>query len=82
MPARFSVHLTFIDATTPIVCVEKNVMKLRTTVSFISLFPNVSTLPSNNKLSSISKMTKLWLVNIRGLEVSAEKYFINSANVK
>jgi hypothetical protein len=76
MLARFSVHLTLIDATTPIVCEENNVMLLRITLSFIFLFPNVSTLPSNNKLSSTSKMTKLWVFNIRGLEVSAEKYFI------
>jgi hypothetical protein len=82
MPAKFSVHLTLNDATTPIVCDEKNVMKLRITVSFVFLFPNVSALPSNNKLSSTSKMKKLWLLNIRGLGVSAEKYFINSANVE
>jgi hypothetical protein len=82
MPAKFSVHLTLIDTTTPIVCEEKNEMKHRITVSLISLFPKVSTVPSNNKLSSTSKMAKLWLVNIRDLEVSAEKYFINSVNVE
>jgi hypothetical protein len=59
MPATFSVHLTLIDATTPIVCEEKNVMKLRVTVSFIFLFPNVSTPPSNNKIIFKFKVDKI-----------------------
>jgi hypothetical protein len=51
-------------------------------ISFHRPISKVSTLPSNSKLSSTSEMTKLWLVNIRGLEVSVAKYFINSANVQ